>query len=102
MTHDPTLGRMSRASPQFMRSSDGSWLGTSAFIERMTHMSSTHSARCGKISLTSMPDFPCLTNLYGDAMAAHMVREMLDQVNDPGRSPAHVVLDTELVLRDST
>jgi DNA-binding LacI/PurR family transcriptional regulator len=37
-----------------------------------------------------------------DAMAAQMVREMLDQVNDPGRSPGHVVLDTELVLRDST
>ena len=36
-----------------------------------------------------------------DAMAAHMVREMLEQMGDPGRSPAHVVVDTELVLRDS-
>ena len=30
------LGRTSRASPQFMSSSDGSWLGMSACIERMT------------------------------------------------------------------
>ena len=34
------LGRISRASPQFISSSDGSWLGTSACIERMTQMSS--------------------------------------------------------------
>lgn len=36
-----------------------------------------------------------------DAMAARMVREMLGQVSDPERKPTHVVLETELVLRDS-
>ena len=36
-----------------------------------------------------------------DAMAAHMVREMLALVNDPGRGPTRTVLETELVLRDS-
>jgi DNA-binding LacI/PurR family transcriptional regulator len=34
-------------------------------------------------------------------MAARMVREMLAQVATPGQRPAHVVLDTELILRDS-
>ena len=38
------LGRISRASPQFISISDGSWLGTSACIERMTQMSSMHAA----------------------------------------------------------
>jgi DNA-binding LacI/PurR family transcriptional regulator len=36
-----------------------------------------------------------------DAMAARMVREMLAQVATPGQGPTHVVLDTELILRDS-
>ena len=36
-----------------------------------------------------------------DAMAAQMVREMLALVDDPGRSATRVVLETELVLRDS-
>jgi DNA-binding LacI/PurR family transcriptional regulator len=36
-----------------------------------------------------------------DAMAAQMVREMLALVDDPGRGPRRMVLETELVLRDS-
>lgn len=36
-----------------------------------------------------------------DDMAARMVREMLAQIASPGQGPAHVVLDTELILRDS-
>ena len=36
-----------------------------------------------------------------DAMAARMVRELLSLIATPGREPFHVVLDTELVLRDS-
>jgi DNA-binding LacI/PurR family transcriptional regulator len=36
-----------------------------------------------------------------DVMAAPMVREMLCHLNDPNRAPAHIILDTELVLRDS-
>ena len=58
VTHEPRLGRTSRASPQFISSSDGSWFGTLACIERMTAMSSMHSPTCGKSSLTSMPLFP--------------------------------------------
>ena len=42
------LGRGSRPSPQFISISDGSWLGTSACIERMTHMSSMCAAVCGE------------------------------------------------------
>ena len=38
---DPMLGRCNRPSPQFISMSDGSWLGTSAYIERMMHRSST-------------------------------------------------------------
>ena len=52
------LGRGSRASPQFINSSDGSWLGMSATIERITAMSSMCSATCGNSSLTSMPLWP--------------------------------------------
>ncbi len=36
-----------------------------------------------------------------DAMAARMVGELLAQIADPGRLPSHIVLETELVLRDS-
>lgn len=36
-----------------------------------------------------------------DAMAAEMASEMLARVADPGRSPVRVVMDTELVIRDS-
>lgn len=36
-----------------------------------------------------------------DAMAARMVSELLEQIASPGRQPSHIVLDTELVLRDS-
>jgi DNA-binding LacI/PurR family transcriptional regulator len=36
-----------------------------------------------------------------DAMAASMVREMVALVDDPGRGPTRMVLETELVLRDS-
>ena len=42
------LGRDSRSSPQFISSIDGSWLGVSACIERMTQRSSTCSAVCGE------------------------------------------------------
>ena len=46
VTHEPMLGRIERASPQFISISDGSWFGTSAVIERMTQMSSMLSATC--------------------------------------------------------
>src|SRR5207249_10363531 len=43
VTHEPREGRTSRASPQFMSKSDGSWLGTSAYIDRITQTSSMHA-----------------------------------------------------------
>jgi hypothetical protein len=50
VTHEPMLGRMRRASPQFISSSDGSWFGTSACIERMTHRFVGGLATCGNSS----------------------------------------------------
>jgi hypothetical protein len=52
------LGRISRDSPQFINSSEGSWFGTSACIERTTQMSSIDSAVRAKSSLTSIPLWP--------------------------------------------
>jgi hypothetical protein len=34
-------------------------------------------------------------------MATQMVKEMLALVDDPGRGPTRMVVETELVLRDS-
>src|SRR5437899_9206565 len=70
------LGRINRASPQFINSKDGSWFGTSACIERMTAMSSIHRPTWGKISLTSMPLWPYLLNLYGEGNAAPVFRSV--------------------------
>jgi DNA-binding LacI/PurR family transcriptional regulator len=36
-----------------------------------------------------------------DAMGGRMVGELMAQITDPDRDPAHVILDTELVLRRS-
>jgi DNA-binding LacI/PurR family transcriptional regulator len=36
-----------------------------------------------------------------DAMGAQAAREILARISKPSRDPCHVVLDTELVLRDS-
>src|SRR5947209_20231549 len=70
------LGRTSRASPQFISISDGSWLGTSAFIERMTQMSSMHLAVWENSSLTSMPLWPYFWNLNGEGNAAPVFRSV--------------------------
>jgi hypothetical protein len=71
------LGRTSRASPQFMSISDGSWFGTSAHIERITQRSSTDSAVFAKSSLTSMPVFQYFWNAYGYWKAAPVLRSVL-------------------------
>src|SRR5262245_21516256 len=77
VTHEPMLGRGSRASPQLSSKSDGSWLGTSAYIERMTHRSSAHHfATCGNRSLISSPLLPCLANLNGEGKAAPVLRSV--------------------------
>jgi DNA-binding LacI/PurR family transcriptional regulator len=36
-----------------------------------------------------------------DAMGAQAARELLARIAKPSRDPCHIVLDTELVLRDS-
>src|SRR5918911_5388222 len=76
VTHDPKLGRTSRASPQFISINDGSWLGTSAYIERITQVSSIHSPTLAKISLTSMPLAPHFLNLNGEGKAAPVRRSV--------------------------
>src|SRR5689334_8723651 len=48
-----------------MKRDAGSCAGTSVHIERMMHMSSTHSPRLEKTSLTSMPDLPYFLNSNG-------------------------------------
>jgi DNA-binding LacI/PurR family transcriptional regulator len=37
-----------------------------------------------------------------DAMAERMIQELLARIADPGREPAHSIMETQLVLRDST
>ena len=37
-----------------------------------------------------------------EAMAEHMIQELLARIADPGHEPTHLVLETQLVLRDST
>src|SRR5207253_9908670 len=76
VTHEPTLGRLICASPQFININDGSWLGSSACIDRITQMSSILSATRGNNSLTSMPLWPNLLNLNGDGKAAPVFRSV--------------------------
>src|SRR6266446_8556495 len=86
------LGRLCTASPQFINMSDGSWLGSSAFIERMTAISSTHSPIFGNKSLTSMPLWPYFLNLNGDGNAAPVLRSVL--IYSPGKGlPAYFSSD---------
>ena len=54
--------------PEFIISSDGSWLGLSVYIERITQMSSMQPATCGKSSLTSMPLWPRGRAANGEGM----------------------------------
>src|SRR5918995_1617294 len=84
VTHEPRLGRTVRLSPVFINKNDGSWLGTSACIDRITQMSSMCFAVCSKISLTSMPDLPYFLNLKGDGNAAPVLRSVLRLVVGSG------------------
>ena len=59
-----------------MSMSDGSWLGTSACIERITQMSSIIPAVWAKSSLTSIPLWPYFLNLNGEPMAAPVLRSV--------------------------
>ena len=70
------LGRGRTESPQFISMSDGSWLGTWAYIERMTAISSACRAVRENNSLISKPDSPCRSNLNGDGSAAPVLRSV--------------------------
>src|SRR5579883_265345 len=71
------LGRCKRPSPQFISISDGSWLGTSATIERITHRSSMCAAAVrAKSSLTAMPLWPYCRKAKGDPRAAPVFRSV--------------------------
>src|SRR5262245_44461453 len=70
VTHEPTLGRTIRGSPQFISISAGSWLGRLVTIERITAMSSMHDPTCENRSLTSIPLCPYLRKPNGDGSAA--------------------------------
>src|SRR6266550_3914926 len=59
VSHEPRLGRIGCMLPEFIIKSDGSWLGLSVYIERITQISSMAAARCGKSSETAMPLWPC-------------------------------------------
>ena len=54
------LGRPLMIEPVFMNACAVSWLICSVCIERITQRSSAIPAMCGKSSLTSRPDRPCL------------------------------------------
>ena len=62
VSHEPRLGRTRVLSPLFMSINDGSWFGTSHFIERTTQRSSACWPKCGNISLIGMPLCPYCVN----------------------------------------
>src|SRR5687767_9590499 len=67
-SHDPSDGRIGCKFPVCIWISAGSWFGTSVFIDRITQQSSITRARCGSVSLTSIPLCPHLLNFSGDGM----------------------------------
>src|SRR5688572_2059874 len=71
------LGRLMRASPQFMSMSEGSWLGTSATMERTTQRSSAQEPMWGKRSEISRPDWPYFLKANGEGKAAPVLRSVL-------------------------
>src|SRR6185436_7652913 len=70
------LGRTMRTSPQFIIIKDGSWLGRSVCMERITHKSLADSAVYGKSSLTSNPLWPYFLNEKGDGNAVPVLRSV--------------------------
>src|SRR4051812_48915668 len=52
----------------------------SLHIDRITHMSSTHSPTCGKISLTSVPLCPYFLKLNGEGKAAPVRRSVFNVI----------------------
>src|SRR5215469_1568724 len=70
-------GRPGSFSPLFSRKSEGSWLGRSVYIERMTHRSSAQAPNFGKISLISIPLCPYFLNENGDFSRLPVLRSVL-------------------------
>src|SRR5262245_57214466 len=65
-----------RSSPQFIIIKEGSWLGRSVCMERITQRSSANSAVNGKSSLTSRPLLPYFLNENGDGKAVPVLRSV--------------------------
>src|SRR5262245_66696287 len=66
VTHEPRQGWPERMRPEFIISIAEPWIGDSAYIEWRKAMSSTQVARCGKRSLTHLPQRPyCLNCHFG-------------------------------------
>src|SRR5437763_350023 len=51
--------------PEWIMNRAGSWFGCVVNMDLITAMSSTCFARCGMISETHVPDWPCCANLKG-------------------------------------
>src|SRR2546423_11068300 len=56
-----------RIEPVFIRYTDSGWVTLSPWQPRSTHRSSTHPARCGSQSETSMPLWPYLRKVRFEA-----------------------------------
>src|SRR5438309_7787884 len=69
-------GRPGSFSPQLSMNRDGSWLGRSVYMERMTQRSSAHSPSWGKISLTSRPLCPYFLKVKGDFSRLPVLRSV--------------------------
>ncbi len=65
-SHEPMLGRPSRAEPVWTNNCAGAWLNWSVYIERTTAMSSATVARCGRMSDITWPDSPRGANRCGE------------------------------------
>src|ERR1700727_2895869 len=70
-------GRPENLSPQFIMKSEGSWLGRSVNMERITQRSSAWPPSCGKMSLISMPLCPYFLKVKGDCSRLPVLRSVL-------------------------
>ena len=68
--HEPRLGLFSRPDPVISALVATLWSGMSAVSERITAIRSTCFASSGKISDTSMPDWPCFVKRNGEPSAS--------------------------------
>ena len=64
------LGMPGRLNPHINSIAAGAWLLARRCMEWMKHISSTCLERCGKRSLTHVPDWPCCAHAKG--LARHL------------------------------